>query len=943
MPEAWDQQIEEVVHTALLLSDEERIRYLESACSTTEMRRAVENLLTRAVEETRDLRGFSEEELGRGLQGSGERVGPYRVLRPIGAGGMGTVYLAERIEGFHQQVALKVIHRGLSSMGEMIARFQAERQILANLNHPYIARLLDGGVTSDGLPYVAMELIEGVPIDFYVERHAPTVESRIEVFRKVCAAVSYAHRNMVIHRDIKPANILVARDGNPKLLDFGIAKLQQPANGDSPFPMTRTAVRLLTPEYASPEQVRGETVTSASDVYSLGVVLFQLLAGSRPYDLTGATLTQLETAICITDPEKPSAIAKRNGVSFHARLRGDLDTIILRALAKDPDRRYSNVDYLDDDLGRFLSALPVQARPDTFFYVAGKYIRRHRASFALVCSLAISVIAIVIGLIFFTVRLSAEKNLLNAERLQAEHVTAFLIDLFRVSDPSEAQGRSISARDILDRGSQKITRGLEREPTTESRILDVLGGVYTGLGAYDRALDLDEQALKIRRKTYPADSPEIAESEYSLASILYRRDQDYARGQKLAQDALRIRTKDFGPESVEAMQALDILGNLQRVQGDLKAARANLRRAYDTLRGRVGQDNLDTAEAAYDLGYALDNEGAYKEAEELLRISLAARRKLLGPADPLVLISLEGLAVALQQQGDLKQAELCLREVLAKRLQILSPTAPGVGAVTENLASVLQDEDNGPEAEKLYREALAIDTKVFGESGYETAITMNDLADLLVDLERYPEAERYARASGAVFARLFGLDHLDSIVSCDRLALILSHENKFAEADALETATVAHAAKAFGEGDARMAKYLGHLGLIKEDEGQLDGARAFISKAYSLAQSSQNSGLRANTELWWGEFLMHRKQLDQAKPQLQKAFELRQSLSGSDAVVTSAAELQFAKCLIAAGKCDAARPHLRHVLLVFKSKRGDRFPETVEASEQLRRCSPAPV
>ena len=375
------QRCEELFHAALALEGAAREAFLEEACATDRgLRAEVERLLSAharagdfigspAVAPPATWAGAEE--------GAGRRIGPYSIVRELGRGGMGAVYLAERADGQYQhRVALKLIKRGMDTE-QVLARFRSERQILASLDHPNIARLLDGGSTDQGLPFFAMEYIEGEPIDTYAGRAGLSVEDRLRLFLQVCGAVAYAHQNLVIHRDIKPLNILVTSEGTPKLLDFGIAKVLHPGGEET---STVTSMRLLTPEYASPEQVEGRHATTVSDVYALGVVLYELLTGRSPYRLRSRTPQEVVEAVRTTDPERPSQAGDDEKV--RRRLRGDLDTILLTALRKEPGRRYQSVEQFGADVRRHLEGMPVLARPDTFGYRAGKFVRRNRVPVA---------------------------------------------------------------------------------------------------------------------------------------------------------------------------------------------------------------------------------------------------------------------------------------------------------------------------------------------------------------------------------------------------------------------------------------------------------------------------------------------------------------------------------------------------------------------------------
>jgi tetratricopeptide (TPR) repeat protein len=438
---------------------------------------------------------------------------------------------------------------------------------------------------------------------------------------------------------------------------------------------------------------------------------------------------------------------------------------------------------------------------------------------------------------------------------------------------------------------------------------------------------------------YPASGREIAESEYELATDLYRRDIAYPRAQQLAQDAQAIRSRVFGVGSVEALQARELVGNLKRVQGDWKAAETDLRPVYEQLHSRYGDHSLNTAAAAYDLAFLFFNRQSYAEADRLLRSSLEARRQLLAASDPLVLVSLEGLALSLQAEGKPEQAEQYLREVLATRNKILSPDTPGIAVAVGNLASVLQDQDAHQEAEQLYREALGIDEKLYGEEAYETAITMNDLSDLLFALERYPEAEVYARKAAAVFARLLGTDHPFAINAHDRLSTILGKEGRFSEAESIETGVMAAARRRFNSSDSQLAKYVGHMGVLRQEEGAFAQAETFFQQAFTLAESAPpEAAIRVNTALWYGEALLHRHDFNHALPLLRVSFETRRTSLPTDSVATAEAEVQLGRCLVLLGNCLEARKHLEHAYAVLQKKRGISFSATVAAKQFLDKC-----
>jgi len=527
-PETW-KQIESVFEQALEVPDEKRVEFLKNNCNgDDELRREVESLLSSHAQagsfiDKRSL-FFSDEEVGENSEilSPGELIGSYRILRGIGRGGMGAVYLAERADQqYEKQVAIKLIKRGMDT-DSVLRHFRNERQILAGFDHPNIARLFDGGTTDDGLPYFVMEYVEGLPINEYCAAHKVSLVERLKLFREVCAAVSYAHRHTVIHRDIKMSNILVTSDGTPKLLDFGIAKILQPGAGPEVL-MTMTGVRPMTPEYASPEQVRGEPVTTASDVYSLGIVLYELLVGRSPYRFTSRSPADVARQITDTEPPRPSTVVSNNNqqleITNHKLLRGDLDNIVLMALRKEPERRYQSVEQFSDDIGRHLAARPVLARKDTIGYRAGKFVRRNKVATAAASLVFLSLLSGVVATTWEAQRAKAEtaraERRFNDVRQLAHSV------LFDYHDAVKNLPGATRVRERLVKDALTYLDSLAREASGDpplqrelaaayERVGDVRGEVYgASIGDMTGALDSYQKALRIREAMVAADPRDV--------------------------------------------------------------------------------------------------------------------------------------------------------------------------------------------------------------------------------------------------------------------------------------------------------------------------------------------------------------------------------------------------------------------------------------------------
>ncbi|MEM9598404.1 MAG: protein kinase, partial [Acidobacteriota bacterium] len=532
------QRLEEIFHAALALDVEERPAYLAEACGDDDaLRREAAELLESVGDADERIGGAVSAGLEVALEaiagGVPETIGPYRILRELGEGGLANVYLGERTEGYTQQVAVKVLKRGMDTV-DILRRLRQERQILADLDHPHIARLLDGGTTADGRPYVVMEHIEGEPIDDYCDRRGLTVQERLELFTKVCAAVHHAHRSLVIHRDIKPSNLLVTPEGNPKLLDFGIAKLLDPSRARATVAHTGAGIRWLTPGYASPEQVVGAPLTTATDIYSLGVLLYQLLTGRPPHRFPTDHPAEVERVMRDVEPQRPSAAAggeptedgpgtrpaaeraKDRGTTperLVKSLRGDLDNIVRMAMHAEPERRYASAEQLADDVANHLASMPVRARPETFGYYAAKFVRRHRGAVAAAVVVVLSLVGGIVG----TTRALwiAETQRERAERLrdQSEEVAGFMIDLFRAPDPDIALGRDLSAWQLLENGAQRV-EALDGQPLRQAALMHAMGRSYQNLGRYDEARSLLGRSLDRRREALGEGHPEVAGDLY---------------------------------------------------------------------------------------------------------------------------------------------------------------------------------------------------------------------------------------------------------------------------------------------------------------------------------------------------------------------------------------------------------------------------------------------
>ncbi len=809
------------------------------------------------------------------LPAEGEQVGPYRIVRPLGRGGMGAVFLAERADGqFEQQVALKLIRAGAAS-GPIVRRFQSERQILARLQHPHIARLLDGGLTDDGQPYFAMEYVEGVPLDQYCEAHDLPVEERVRLIRTVCDAVQSAHRQLVVHRDLKPSNILVTEGGTVKLLDFGIAKMLTGEGDALSDPMsdpahTQTGRAVMTPAYAAPEQVSHAPVTTATDVYALGVVLYELLAGQRPFDLSGASPAEVERVVAEATPEPPSTHAP---LEQRRALRGDLDVICLKALRKEPERRYASAQEMADDLRRYLQGRPVQARPDTIGYRTRKFVQRYRSGVAA----AAAVVVLIAGLVgFYTTQLAEERDRAQLEAEKAEQVVGFMETLFERSDPTEARGDTLTVREVMDEGATRIRAELADQPAVRARMMDVIAGVYQNLRLQTPAESLLTDAVQTWRALGDDGSLGLAESLNKLGR-LYGETTDLDAAVEAYREALNIRRSRLGEEHEDVAELYNNLALIRIKQGNHAEAEALLRRAIEMARRLSdGLSEEDSAAQLYNLAYLVHYRGDFEEAEAMYRESLALLRQVHGDRHLHVMYAMQSLADLLADTGKLAAADTLLQQVVEQGRTLVGETSIDYAFMLNDLGRLRGEQGRFEEGEALVKEALTIVEDAYDGPHPNTATVTESLGLLYYHAEQHERAAEQLREALSIRRQLFEAPHPDLSNNTGNLALVLRHSGDYAQAEALyrealamdealygaehrEVATslynIAELRRTledyaqadtlhrralemrrslFGAHHAHVALSLTGLGALREDEGDLEEADRYLQQALAV-------------------------------------------------------------------------------------------------------------
>ncbi|MGH9380768.1 MAG: tetratricopeptide repeat protein [Thermoanaerobaculia bacterium] len=734
----------------------------------------------------------------------GKPIGPWRLVGELGQGGMGRVYLAERADGeFEQRVALKLLPAGPRA-DELLRRFEQERRILARLDHPHIARLLDGGTTEEGRPWFAMELVDGARIDDYCDGRRLNVDERLRLFVTVADAVQAAHRSLVIHRDLKPANILVTLAGEVKLLDFGIAK---PIDADGQTTdATRTLYRVLTPSYATPEQIRGEPLTTASDVYQLGLLLYELLTGRRAQRLKAATPQAIEGAVCETPPTRPSqavlrpptpvgdeagaeALATARDTSprrLARRLRGDLDIILLTALRKEPERRYTSAERMAADVRRHLAELPITARPDSLTYWAHKFVRRH----ALGVAAASAVALLLAGLIgFYTIRLATERDRARFEAAKSAKVSELLSELLAGADPYGDPKEEPTVRAVLDAAAARLPDELAGQHELRAEMLTVLGRTYERLGLHDRARPLLEEALAAGRLAFGAEHPHIA-------------------------------------------QSLNDLGVLARMQGDIDAAVSDLDASLAMRRQLLGPAHKDIAVTLVELGRAYSDRGQYDRAEPLFREALAMRRRLLGDEHRETATSLSDLAFALRDKGDVAGAEALFRQVVALNRKVLGDNHPNTATSLNNLALMVGGRGDHAGAEALLREALAIDVRTLGPAHPALATRFNNLSNAVREQGRIDEAEDFIQRALAIAESALGAEHPLTATCHVSHARVLLAQGRPAQAESVLRQVLQIRRRVLPDGDWTIGTTKSLLGVSLTALGRYEEAEPLLVQAH---------------------------------------------------------------------------------------------------------------
>ncbi len=798
-----------------------------------------------------------------------EQIGPYRILKILGEGGMGEVYLAEQTEPFRRQVALKLI-RPSHADEKAIHRFEAERHAMARMNHPNVAQVYEAGDTDLGQPYIAMEYVPGPTITDYCDRHRLSLRERLDLFTAVCDGIQHAHQKGLIHRDIKPGNILVTeapgsggqRRPVPKVIDFGIAKAMEESL--TPTSGSLTGERVLgTPAYLSPEAFevtdRGADLDTRSDVYALGIVLYELLVGELPFGSKKESFLIALQRAASGDPPAPSARfadlepevretraeeRKMTTTALGRKLRGDLDWIVLKAIARQRSDRYVSAAELAEDIGRYRDDVPVVAGPPNRLYHARKFLRRHLVATVAAALVTVALVAGLTARTFEAARANREAERANREAeaarrygAEADGVVRFLVDLFDVSDLGNSNGDTVTARELLEQGAEKVRREYQDQPLAQARLMDTMGEVYRKLGLYDESEPFLGDALELREERLGEDHVDVATSLANLTTLYWHQGR-YTEAEPVAERALAIRESALGPEHPEVAASLDDLALVYRRMGRYDEAEPLFQRALTIREQAFGPEDQHVATTVNGLAILHWNQGQYDEAVPLFRRALAIWERTLGEDHLETAATVNNLAGVYRDQGEYDEAEVLYKRALEIRRKTLGADHPAVGYSLSNLAVLYRRQERYREAEPRYLQALEIWESSLGPEHPEVAFLLNNLALLYHDLGRDAEAEPASRRALEINRNILGHEHPSVASSLNILAIVLTGLGRVDQAAELHRQAADVYEQALGPEHLRVAWPLHGLANLYRDNGRLSEAEPLYKRALEIREQA---------------------------------------------------------------------------------------------------------
>jgi eukaryotic-like serine/threonine-protein kinase len=917
----------------------------------------------------------------------GNAIGPYRLIQPIGQGGMGEVWLAEQREPVRRRVAIKLIKVGMDTR-EVVARFESERQALALMDHPAIAKVFDAGSTPDGRPYFAMEYVRGIPITAYCDKHKLTMPQRLELFMRVCEGVQHAHQKAVIHRDLKPSNILVSDvDGSPmpRIIDFGIAKAtSQPLTAETM--LTRLGAIVGTPGYMSPEQAdsAGEDIDTRTDVYSLGVVLYQLLVGAPPLNFHKVPLDQIPRKLREEDAPRPSTKMRSLGddskmtaenrrtdpPTLAGQLRGDLDAIALKALEKDRSRRYGSPSDLAADIGRYLKNEPVLAVAPSAAYRARKFARRYRGPLITACAFALVLIAAAGISIWQSVRATKQRDRADAEAATAKAVNDFLQnDLLAKASASNQAGPNtdpdpdLKVRTALDRAAAGIQGKFVKQPLVEASIRQTIGDTYRDLGLYPKAQQQLERALELRRQVPSGPQSDTVAGMVDLAD-LYDRQNKEEQAEALYQQALAIRRHALGEENPTTLAIIRDLAEMYERRGKHAQAEDLFTKIIAVERRTLGEEHpdllstmeglatlytntgrFDKAEQLYakvqevrrrtlgeehpsflstesDVAELYRSEGKYVEAEKIYLKVLEVERRVLGGEHPETLNTMNNLAGAYVGEGKFAQAEALHSAVLEIQRRVLGEQHRDTLLSMNNLALVYYRENKYEQAESLWKKALEIQVRVLGEEHRDTLITMNNLGGIYRIQRKYPEAEAMLKRAIELQTRVLGADHRNTLYTVSGLGVLYRSQGKYAEAEPLFKRVLEVRRRVLGEKHPETLNSIDNLATLYTDEGKYKEAESMLNSLVEVRRQVQGEESEDTLHTLDNQATLYREEgkYADAEALFSKIFEARRRALGAEDLATLDAMVSLGQVEFEQQRYSEAESILRQALGNFEKK-----------------------
>ncbi len=874
----------------------------------------------------------------------GMRFGDFEVIEEIGRGGMSVVYKAKRVDGqFEQTVALKILKRGMDT-DQLVRRFLSERQILAGLQHANIARLIDGGATKDGRPYLIMEYVKGMPITKYCDEHKLDINSRLALFKKVGAAVDFAHRNLVVHRDLKPSNILVTNEEEVKLLDFGIAKVLSADLDETVLALTMAGGRVMTPEYAAPEQIFGDAITTATDVYAMGVLLYELLCGQLPIRYDARRVSAIERIMRSSEMSLPSVFLKQQGKSDQStieeiasargtttllltqKLEGDLDMIVQMALRKDPERRYRFVSEFIDEVERYQQGLPVKARPDTLGYRARKFYGRYRFG---VISASIALLLLITSLIGTILQAreaseqsmiaSQERDVAQREAAKSARITEFIVDVFESIDPDISEGDTLTAYQILERGAQKLENELGEEPALQTDIMTVIGRMYQRMGAYDEAERWLSRALTKRQTLFDKNAIEVLDGAYNMGSLMQDQGR-YAEAESLLQQVLSepYDVSDAGVE-LQFAKTQELLGSVLADNGQYEAAKSIYEQSLYTQTALIGEEHSDVASVYVNLGDVLeitsDFEGAvgyFQKAVEIYRANPE------GHADD-VADALLSLSEANRNRGAFEDAERYCREALTINRKLFGEAHPRVIKVMNQLGSILSEMGRNEDAERIYLDALSIQVNTLGEKHPDTIELLGNLGGNYIRMGNLKQAVVHLKEALALREAVLGKDHPTVAIALSNLGVALGSLGDYQEAERIHRKSLVMTKKYFGEDHPGVAVCASNLANVLYKLERYNEALPHADLAIKIDKETLEPNHRfvAATIAIKGQILFELGQIKDAQQHLQEAIDIyERSGLPADHHIPMRPKIALGKLHISQGRLEQAKPLLEETLRI---------------------------